>query len=162
MEIKCSTCRRLQDERFFALDTTHVTGHARVCRVCHSVYARQHYQKNRAKTLVREKQRYANDPSVHLTYLKEWRKTAVGKASRNKELIEQRKKFPEKYAAYQAVQRALRTKKLVQGPCSVCGSTVMIHAHHEDYSKPFEVIWLCRKHHQERHKELKSSGNLLA
>jgi hypothetical protein len=41
---------------------------------------------------------------------------------------------------------------LIQGPCSICGEQKTIHAHHDDYTKPLDVIWLCRKHHQERHK----------
>jgi len=36
-------------------------------------------------------------------------------------------------------------------PCSVCGSSLNIEAHHENYSKPLDVIWLCRKHHKELH-----------
>ena len=37
------------------------------------------------------------------------------------------------------------------GPCSVCGTTVRIEAHHEDYTKPLEVIYFCKKHHNEHH-----------
>lgn len=28
-------------------------------------------------------------------------------------------------------------------------------AHHEDYSKPIDVMWLCFRHHRERHGQLK-------
>ena len=34
-----------------------------------------------------------------------------------------------------------------RGPCEVCGAMEKIEAHHEDYSKPFVVRWLCRVHH---------------
>ena len=40
--------------------------------------------------------------------------------------------------------------KVKRKPCQVCGS-VFAHAHHEDYSKPLEVEWLCKKHHLQLH-----------
>jgi hypothetical protein len=36
--------------------------------------------------------------------------------------------------------------------CEKCDST-NIEAHHPDYDKPLEVIWLCRQHHVEEHKK---------
>ena len=44
--------------------------------------------------------------------------------------------------------------KVQKGVCSVCGE-VKVEAHHEDYSKPFDVVWLCRKHHVEYHESQK-------
>lgn len=44
-----------------------------------------------------------------------------------------------------------RLGKLPQRPCEVCGSE-MSEIHHDDYSKPLEVRWLCRFHHLEHHK----------
>lgn len=38
-------------------------------------------------------------------------------------------------------------------PCEICGDEKS-EGHHEDYSKPLEVIWLCRKHHLEHHNKL--------
>lgn len=31
--------------------------------------------------------------------------------------------------------------------CIICGTEKNIHKHHEDYSKPSEVLLLCQKHH---------------
>lgn len=64
------------------------------------------------------------------------------------------RKFPEKAAAHRAVRRALRNGSLVRQPCERCRSTDRIHAHHEDYSKPLTVNWLCGPCHQARHREL--------
>ena len=38
-------------------------------------------------------------------------------------------------------------------PCEVCGTRENIEKHHEDYTKPLKVRWLCRKHHRELHKK---------
>jgi hypothetical protein len=34
-------------------------------------------------------------------------------------------------------------------PCEVCGAP-FAEAHHEDYTKPLDVEWLCPIHHRER------------
>jgi hypothetical protein len=41
---------------------------------------------------------------------------------------------------------------LARQPCSVCGA-MKVEAHHTDYSKPLEVVWLCKKHHAEAHRK---------
>ena len=45
---------------------------------------------------------------------------------------------------------AIRAGRLVRQPCEVCGHE-KVDAHHDDYSKPLEVRWLCRQHHAELH-----------
>ena len=57
-----------------------------------------------------------------------------------------RQKNPEKYKAQNAVNNAIRDRKLTKGTCEECGSEE-VEAHHDDYSKPLEVRWLCVKHH---------------
>lgn len=54
-------------------------------------------------------------------------------------------------AAHQAVAYALRHNHLSKKPCQECGR-MKVHAHHDDYSKPLEVRWLCPRHHTERHR----------
>ncbi len=55
-----------------------------------------------------------------------------------------------KRSAHQRAYSAIRYGKLEKKPCEVCGSNV-VHAHHDDYSKPLDVRWLCPKHHSEHH-----------
>jgi len=47
--------------------------------------------------------------------------------------------------------------------CSECKKNMpknKIQGHHEDYSKPLDVIWLCDLHHKKRHKEINEKINL--
>ena len=55
------------------------------------------------------------------------------------------------HSAHQKVYVALQAGELTQLPCEVCDSSNS-EAHHEDYSKPLEVSWLCREHHQDLHR----------
>ena len=65
-----------------------------------------------------------------------------------------RKKYPEKRQAQQKIDQAVKAGKVVRKPCERCGTTVRVHAHHDDYSRPFAVRWLCHQHHIDVHKEL--------
>lgn len=60
---------------------------------------------------------------------------------------------PDRAAATSAVARALRSGELVKWPvCAVpdCECT-SVQAHHPDYSRPLDVIWLCAPHHKHLH-----------
>lgn len=60
---------------------------------------------------------------------------------------------PVKKAARKAIENAIRSGDLVRQPCERCGKPDA-QAHHEDYTKPLDVLWLCPKHHKARHKEM--------
>ena len=53
--------------------------------------------------------------------------------------------------AHAIVAKAIKDGELTPQSCEVCGAQ-KTQAHHEDYSKPFDVNWLCTKHHGERHR----------
>ena len=59
-----------------------------------------------------------------------------------------------KKKAHQDVSYAILTGKLVRQPCERCGTAQHVVAHHEDYNKPLDVVWLCKHHHKERHLEI--------
>jgi len=45
----------------------------------------------------------------------------------------------------------IKLGKLVKENCKICGTGENVEAHHEDYTKPLDVKWLCRTHHRELH-----------
>ena len=56
-------------------------------------------------------------------------------------------------SARRRLNRFLQYHKFKKPPCEICGlaDPAFINAHHEDYSKPFHVRWLCIKHHRMVH-----------
>ena len=83
------------------------------------------------------------------------RQRAGGAAALNKRW---REKNREKYLAHKSVECAVKFGKLVRQPCAVCGQSNLVHAHHDDYAKRRDVMWLCPAHHKERHAMLKALG----
>lgn len=73
------------------------------------------------------------------------------------------KKNPEKRKAVSVAAYAVKCGHLIRPEnCTQCGNTGRIEGHHEDYSKPLEVIWLCTSCHSDLHKainELQGKGS---
>lgn len=87
-----------------------------------------------------------------------WEQRPESSGRRKRWQVTYRKANPIKCRAWNLVYRAIRRGDLHRQPCEVCGSKERIHAHHDDYSKPLIVRWLCRKHHMMHHKSLKSDN----
>lgn len=49
------------------------------------------------------------------------------------------------------LRRAVKRGLIPRLPCILCGNS-QSEGHHHDYSKPFDVVWLCRPHHRQLHK----------
>lgn len=68
----------------------------------------------------------------------------------------QRERSPEKYKARRDVSNALRSGRIARPEnCEDCGKSTTTEAHHEDYSKPLDVTWLCFVCHRKRHGQFK-------
>lgn len=120
---------------------------------------------------LRYQQKMATDPVWRERELKRQReKEARAKASRSKPSsgcpkakAKWYKNNKLKKSAHTAVGNAIRDGHLTKRPCSVCGSNDS-EAHHEDYSKPLDVVWYCDTHHKQRHihlRQLKEYGKII-
>jgi hypothetical protein len=54
--------------------------------------------------------------------------------------------------AHGMVSWAVEKGVLIRKSCEICGSETNVHAHHDDYSEPLKIRWLCHNHHFEYHK----------
>jgi hypothetical protein len=133
--------------------------------------AKAHYEKNKELYILRAKKRRENDPE-HANELGRKRKAIrmrtdvefreKNRAHARKFYAENREKVLAKkaeynksdaYKAQKQVRLAIQRGELVRPSfCSQCGTTEFaIEAHHEDYSRQLDVVWLCTLCHGARH-----------
>lgn len=129
---KCS--RKLSRSEFYAHPNM-ADGLLGKCKECTKADVARNYRENRNKRSEYEKQR-SRTPGRRAAML-------VYQSRR-------RAKNPDKYKARTALNNAVRGGRIKKMPCLVCGS-LLSEGHHEDYSRPLEVTWLCFKHHREEH-----------
>ncbi len=137
----CIACDEVKSLDSFYVHSKMKDGHLGKCKDCCKSHASarreikleeiQAYDRRRGRT---EKHREACRARAH-----KYKDKRVEYNNRHKA------KNPEAYKARTAVGTAIRDGKLTTQPCELCGDKA--HAHHEDYSKPLEVRWLCARHH---------------
>lgn len=71
-------------------------------------------------------------------------------------IVRSRASVSQAHRANCAVYHAKSAGKLTEQPCKICSSTRYVEAHHDDYSRPLKVRWLCRRCHSKTHTRLKS------
>ena len=114
-------------------------------------YMKKYYQDNKEKMNERAKKWREDNPEK----IREFQR--IDKRRYRKKHPEMRfgrknwtKEHYDKWRVNYGVLIALKESKLKKEPCKVCGNS-KVHGHHEDYSKPLEVIWLCSIHHKAIH-----------
>ena len=55
--------------------------------------------------------------------------------------------YRERKQARNMVGIRLRRGTMTRGSCAICGATTGVCAHHNDYTKPLDIVWLCTEHH---------------
>jgi hypothetical protein len=91
--------------------------------------------------------------------IREWRKNNPEKSKLMTE--RSRLKNPEKWKARELIRNFTREgiseKNRIIRPnkCQSCDKECKPEAHHEDYSKPFEVQWLCKSCHSKTYRKYK-------
>ena len=116
------------------------------------------YQKGECKDCTRTRVCANRDLRVdyYRAFDRERGKTTERKADIQAKNIRKRKSMGPIYdKAHNAVLRAVKKGALIfPGVCQRCPSTERVQAHHDDYSRLLDVMWLCPICHAARHKEL--------
>jgi hypothetical protein len=115
-------------------------GYKSVCKVCrlsehevNRVRAARYYRSHQQKCIETNHNWKIKNKYKMMKYKNNWRFRHKDKA-----------------LAHWAVSNALRNGHLIRECCEVCGD-INTHAHHDDYNKRLDVVWLCDHHHKERH-----------
>ena len=139
----CSACGENKELTDFQVREASNDGSTAACRVC--------LQKRDKRRYPKEARKRAEDHKTYMT-------TRSGKSAHKRATRKWLETSRLERAAHIILDNAVRDGKVTKGPCGVCGSTRRIHGHHDDYSKPLEVRWLCPKHHKEYHAKAKSEA----
>ena len=120
-----------------------------VCKACHRANVKANREAKAA--YYREFDRARDNLPHRVASRAAYAKTQQGKEARGRGSMAWGKRNPVKKAAMWAVSNAVRDGRLTRQQCEVCGKQ-QAQAHHDDYSKPLDVRWLCTTHHAEWHK----------
>lgn len=89
----------------------------------------------------------------------QYRKTKIGRQKIVKNGKASIQRHPERNKARIIFANAVKNGEVVKPKsCETCKQVKRIDGHHEDYSKPLQVMWLCRQCHADRHKYLKANN----
>ena len=135
---KCNTVKPLEE---FYKHSKMADGHVNKCKECNKNDVTSNRNKNIEKVRAYDRERAKKPERIKAT-------AAITKAWRAEDA--------RRHVAHSCVARAIRSGELAVQPCCRCGEIKSL-AHHEDYDKPLEVMWLCQPCHKQRHKELNIS-----
>ena len=138
MDKKCFKCETVKPLTEFYKHPAMGDGHLNKCKVCTKNDANKHRAENLEKIRAYDRERGKIPERIKTN-------TEINRAWRAED--------KRRTAAHNAVARAIRNGSLFRLPCIRCKAEKSI-AHHEDYDKPLEVMWLCQPCHKQRHKEL--------
>lgn len=145
----CFKCRRELPLDEYYRHSQMGDGHLNKCKQCTRSDVRRHRADNLERVRLYDRLRNKTDDRKIKHRLK-------NKAKR-------KKMGPDYDRAHNAVSRAVRKGSLIRPTvCQRCPATGDIEAHHDDYSRVLDVMWLCPVCHAARHRELGRLSRLAA
>jgi len=146
---KCFKCNVIKELSDFYRHKEMADGHLNKCKECAKKDSDENFKRKMLDPnwQIKERERQRN---------KEANRRDLGLAKKYKKKTIPRGERKAKYGEY---MNAIRNGWLTPQPCEACGKEKS-QGHHEDYSRPLDVIWLCIRHHQDRHIHLRNAKTL--
>ena len=135
----CFKCKAVRPLTEFYKHTAMSDGYLNKCKECAKKDSLNHRNQNLEKIRAYDRERGKSPEKKKLNVL-------INKRWREEDTRRQK--------AHNAVRRAILSSALERKCCERCGNEKSL-AHHEDYDKQLEIMWLCQPCHKQRHKELK-------
>lgn len=153
MEKVCRCCAQIKPISEFYKHPKMADGHLNKCKDCQKANTKA--ARDRRPDYYREYDNKRANLPHRVKARAEYSKTDQGKDRHRAANEVWMTKHPNRRAASHILNNGIRDGKVHRHPCFVCGAKA--HAHHPDYDRPLDVIWLCPKHHKEAHKLTKEA-----
>lgn len=150
----CKTCSQEKPEGAF-----YVSNKTK-CKDCIKASVNANRQENLEK--IRGYDRMRGSMPHRVAARAEYAKTDAYSVSHDAAVRKWSAKHPDRSKATVTVNNAVRDKRLIPWPvCALHACEKRPQAHHPDYSRPLDVVWLCPLHHKQAH-EIVRVENYLA
>ena len=154
---RCFKCGALLPLSCFHNDKGKKDGKSCICKECAKKTAKEWREANKERKKKNDSEYAKTDKAKKQR--EEYRKSQKGKDIMAESRKKWNKKNPKKVRAEVMAHNAIRDGKLIKQPCEVCGRSDRVHAHHCDYDKPLDVMWLCPICHRAWHNEHGEGAN---
>jgi hypothetical protein len=167
----CRKCSKTKEIEKFSKDKRRKDGHGSYCKECDNIRNRERYDPEKAQIWAKK---YAESGAFRTPEFREKNKVKCREYRRNnpeqaslhslrwaQNNREKRKAYQKKWrksnlkqkAANSYLQQRIKKGLMERGSvCEDCNNQGKMEAHHNDYAKPLEVNWLCRRCHMKRHR----------
>lgn len=131
----CKRCSEILPLSDFYVHKKMADGHLNFCKKCTKIRVTDYRENNLVRIREYDRMRHSKPEWIARQYeYTKWYRCAKSNQSK----------------ANAAVSNAIKSGKMERQPCIICNNSKS-EAHHHDYTKPLDVIWLCSVHHSRLH-----------
>lgn len=149
----CKKCRKIMNQKSISKHRDRIVAYRKAYAISNkekiSNKWKDYYNTHKSKLNENYRKYYLEHKDSIKNTMQKWLDKHPG--YRSNQTSKFRSNNPEKYKSHIIVFHSLVNGIISKSPCSKCGATTNIHAHHNDYSKPLEITWLCASCHRKYH-----------